>query len=126
MARPWLIAFGVVAIAMFGCDRQQPVRTFTEPSTRPADVPAAGVLTPAIAEDGKAAVKFATDGNITKAVNDFVGKSVKRWELTAARQVGEYVLLWIAFPGVADGGVSLVYSQKEHRIICTFLGGILG
>jgi hypothetical protein len=40
--------------------------------------------------------------------------------------VGEYVLLWIAFPEICDGGIDLIFSVKDMEIVGTFLGGYLG
>ncbi len=48
------------------------------------------------------------------------------WRIGAARVVGEYMLLWIGFPEVLDGGIDLIYSSKEQRIVGTFLGDLRG
>jgi hypothetical protein len=49
-----------------------------------------------------------SDPAIQKAIGDRVGGSARRWQIVAARPVGDYVLLWISFSDVADGGVDLV------------------
>jgi hypothetical protein len=54
-------------------------------------------------------------------------KSQRRdFVIVAARPAGRHVLLWISFPGVADGGVDLIYSTDDRKIIGEFQGGIRG
>lgn len=56
----------------------------------------------------------------------YLGNSVQRWKISAARDVGGFTLLWIDFPGVADGGAFLVYDQETCHIRWEFKGGELG
>jgi hypothetical protein len=96
------------------------------PSARPSEIPAEDVLTLAIPADMDAAAEAASDPALQKAVREHLGGAAPRWQIVAARPVGDYVLLWISFPEIADGGVDLVYSRKERRIGWSFKGGELG
>jgi hypothetical protein len=76
------------------------------------------------------AAGFAGDAALQKAITDYLPRTAWkpgwRWQLNAARPVGDCVLLWIGFPDVADGGVDLVYSKKDQRINWEFKGGERG
>jgi len=95
-------------------------------AARPIGIPAADALTLAKPADMQAAAQFASDPALQLAVNAYLRGSAQRWKLVAARELGDYVLLWISFSGVADGGVDLVYSKKQRRIGWEFLGGYRG
>ena len=119
----------LIAMAAVGCDRPQTATTqtpSTTQSTRPAEVPLANVLTLATKADMEAAADVASDPAVQKAIGDYVGNSASRWEVVAARSLGDFVLLWVSFPDVADGGIDLVYSKKEQRIKWEFKGGERG
>lgn len=45
----------------------------------------------------------------------------KTYHLSAAKELGEYILLYFAEPEVIDGGFELVWSKKLKRIIGEFL-----
>jgi hypothetical protein len=126
----WRTPFAVAALAILlaGCDRPKPAWHYPAPSaaTRPAAVPPSSILTPATKADIAAAPAAAADPAISAAVNDHLGPGAPRWHISAARDIGDYVLLWIGFPDVADGGIDLVYSKRDHRVRWHFLGGIRG
>jgi hypothetical protein len=84
------------------------------------------VLTPATPADGAAAAKAASDPAISKAVSEYLGPGAPRWQIFAARDVGECVLLWVGFPNVADGGIDLVYSKPDRRVRWQFRGAERG
>lgn len=120
----------LAALALIGCEKPRggswrypaaPAST-----TRPAEIPPDGVSTLATAADMAASAQWAADPAVKKAVADHLGSSAPRWQIGAARRVGDYVLLWIGFPDVMDGGIDLVYSIKEQRIGWHFQGGPLG
>ncbi len=125
-----LIAVCVLMTVCYGCDKStEPVAakkpSVLSPQERAATgLPAAGELTLANAEDGKYVLK------LDSAVDDAVGRYLKprnvKWKIGAARPVGDYILLWIGFPEIADGGMHLIYTVKDQRIIGEFLGGYLG
>lgn len=127
----WFIFLG----ALSACDKPSPPPVPPPATTvapyRPAEVPAEGVLTLATPADIARAPAFVSNPAIQKAIKDFIAtdhlyKPTDPWTLNAARPVGDYVLLWISFPKIADGGIDLIYSTKDHRIYWTFLGGIRG
>ncbi len=115
-----------LAIFLVACARSPAAPRAATASSRPAEVPAAGVLTLATEEDMKEAAKFGADPLIQTAINDYLADPKRHWTLVAARPMDDYVLLWIAFPGIADGGIDLIYSKKEHRIGWEFKGGLRG
>ena len=125
-----LITVCVLMTACYGCDTStEPGSTKKPPTLSPqeratAGLPAVGKLTLANAEDAKYISK------LTSAVDDAVGRHLKprnvEWKISAARPAGDYILLWIAFPEIADGGIDLIYSTKEQQIVGTFHGGYLG
>ena len=61
-----------------------------------------------------------------KAVETFLKPTGRDIQISAARPVGDYLLLWIAFPKVADGGVDLIFSAREKKVVGTFCGGYRG
>jgi hypothetical protein len=121
-----LLLLLLMAMTVAGCGRQATEPAAATQSTRPAEIPAPGVLTLATRADMDAAAGIASDPAIQKAIGDRVGGSAQRWQIVAARPVGDYVLLWVSFPDVADGGVDLVYSKKERCIGWDFTGGMRG
>ena len=60
------------------------------------------------------------------AVKQFLEPQSKKVEVVAARAVGKHMLLWIAFPEVADGGIDLIWSTESNKCVGTFLGGYRG
>lgn len=124
------VAVCVLMTACYGCDKSTkpgPVKKppVLSPQERAAaGLPAAGELTLANDEDGKHVLK------LDSAVDDALGRYLEplkvKWKICAARPVGDYILLWIGFPEVIDGGRDLIYSVKEQQIVGEFLGGYLG
>ena len=66
------------------------------------------------------------DTAVTKTVEDFFRPTGTAFQICAARPIGRYVLLWVSFPKVADGGVDLIYSAEKRKIVGEFLGGYRG
>jgi len=66
--------------------------------------------------------------NLDPAVTKTVEESLKPTtvQISAARPIGNYLLLWVAFPNVVDGGVDLIFSVEKKRIVGTFCGGYRG
>ncbi len=48
------------------------------------------------------------------------------YNLYAAKELGEYLLLYFTEPGVMDGGFGLIYSNKLKKIIGCFAIGEMG
>ncbi len=46
--------------------------------------------------------------------------------VTAARRIGDYLLLWVQEPGVMDGGFEVIYSVEKQRVVGTFFTGYKG
>ncbi len=122
------LAVGAMLLSLAGCEKHKPSWHYpTSPSTtRPASVPAANVLTPPTQEDMVHVAGAASDASIANAIRVHLGPATPPWQIVAARDIGEYVLLWIAFPGIADGGIDLVYSKSNGKIACHFTGGQRG
>ena len=119
------IVLGLATLA--GCDKSNGVASSAvSPTTHPAGVPPAHVLTLATSDDIETANKFEDDRGIKQALAQYPASSRHSWKIVAARDVGEHVLLWLAFPAVADGGADVVYSKKERRIVGEFKGGERG
>ena len=121
-----LAGFALLASACGGPPPVSPSPAAAAPSSRPSEIPPVGVLTLATRDDMSRADTFAFDVSIQKAVNDYLANPGQRWTLHAARPAGDFVLLWIGFPGIADGGADLVYSTKEKQIKWEFKGGERG
>ena len=66
-----------------------------------------------------------TPGTI-KAVERYLKPSGETVVISAARPVGDYLLLWIAFAEVADGGIDLIWSVEKQDCAGEFLGGYRG
>jgi hypothetical protein len=115
----------IMALFLSGC-AGAPTTTPGATPARPDEVPAEGVLTLATTADIDRATACSGDAAIQSAVNDYLAKPGRQWTINAARPVGDYVLLWISFPGTADGGIDLIYSTKDQRIHWTFTGGYRG
>ncbi|HEX2224815.1 MAG TPA: hypothetical protein VHN15_11475 [Thermoanaerobaculia bacterium] len=109
----------LLAMTLAGCEGPQKTGTPRVPpasSPRPAEIPAEDLLTLATTADMAAAHEAASDPAIEKAVREYLGSDAPRWQIVAARPIGDYVLLWIGFTEMADGGSGLVYSRRERRI----------
>ena len=66
------------------------------------------------------------DTAVNKTVEDFLKPTGRAFQISAARPVGKYLLLWISFPEVVDGGVDLIYSAEKRKIVGEFCGGYYG
>lgn len=63
---------------------------------------------------------------VVAAVERSVTPQSAKFRIVAARPVGEYLLLWIGFPEVMDGGAHVIYSVEKKKLVGTFLGGYSG
>jgi len=126
----YLTVLGVIVLA--GCQKE-PARVLS--AIAPADLladnvraerrlPAKSVPTLATAAD----IEYVTrlDTAVTRTVEDFLRPTGAAFQICAARPVGRYVLLWVSFPKVADGGVDLIYSAEKRKIVGEFCGGYRG
>jgi hypothetical protein len=129
MTRTSLLLVTLLAMSLAGCEGPQTAATPRVPaasSPRPSEIPPEDVLTLATKADLDAAEEAASDPALQKAIREHLGGDAPQWQIVAARPLGDYVLLWISFPEIADGGADLVYSRKEQRIGWSFKGGELG
>src|SRR5687768_5841775 len=128
MARGPLLLVAAFGIVVGACEKPQAKWQYPAPSaaTRPASVPPSDILTLATQADMNAAAKSSSDPAISKAVGAYLGPGAPRWPVAAARDVGDYVLLWIGFPDIADGGIDVIYSKPDQRIEWQFKGGVRG
>jgi len=110
------------------CGEPKAAWRYPAPATapRPAAIPPPNVITRATQEDAAAAARAASDPAISKAIKDYLGAGAPQWHVAAARDIGDYVLLWIGFPEIVDGGIDLVYSKQNRQVMWRFKGGILG
>ena len=122
----------LVALVMAGC---QKAHVSAEEAIRPEDalsdsaraehhLPLKHVLTLAKPADTDFVKSLSPD--TLKAIELFLEPDERKHQIVAARLIGNYILLWVAFPGVADGGVDLIYSLEKKRVVGTFLGGYRG
>jgi hypothetical protein len=130
MTKWTLILLG--ALLLTGCGSQTPTDP-AAPSTEglltnkervELHLPATGKLTLATEEDQKRTGKLPAE--VGSAVGAFLKTRAVEWKIMAARPVGNHILLWIAFPKIADGGIDLIYSVEKKRIVGEFLGGQRG
>jgi hypothetical protein len=61
------------------------------------------------------------DESIARAVSPCFPQKAK-WKISASREIGNHVLLWIDIPGKRDDGIDLVYSKTDEKIVCGFSG----
>jgi hypothetical protein len=123
------LALVTIAVCILsGCG--QPQGSWQPPAsseaTRPQAIPAADVLTPATPADIAAASASEAESAVSTAVRDYLGPGAPRWRIVASRHLGDYLLLWVAFPDIADGGIDLVYSKSDQRVKWQFRGGERG
>jgi hypothetical protein len=116
-------------IAASGCDNDSslpfPPEDALSASTRDElKLPPEGELTLATKADMDF-VSELTPGTI-KAVERYLKPTGEMSVISAARPVGKYLLLWIAFPEVADGGIDLIWSVEKQKCAGAFLGGYRG
>lgn len=130
MMRYWVITLGVLVMA--GC---QKVDVLVEKAIRPEDaltdsartelhLPLNGDLILAKPIDREFVKSLSPD--TVNAIESFLKPSGRKTQIVAARPIGNYILLWVAFPEVADGGVDLIFSLEKKRVVGIFLGGYSG
>lgn len=61
-----------------------------------------------------------------KVIEMFLKPTGSKFQINAARPIGDHLLLWIGFPEVADGGVDLIFSIGKNKVVDTFCGGYRG
>ncbi len=126
----YLIVLAVIALA--GCQKDTacvpspivPADLLSDNARAQLHLPAKGVPTLATAADMGHVRSL--DAAVTRTVEGFLKPTGTAFQICAARPVGRYVLLWVSFPKVADGGVDLIYSVEKGRIVGEFCGGYRG
>lgn len=124
------IAVGISTFAIWSCTRGRlSISDFKVPSLSAEErtrlgLPQEGKLVLATPAD-VAYVKSVGD-DVLSVLSEFFGPKTAKWQIVAARPVGDCLLLWVGFPGIADGGIDLIYSKKVNGIIGGFSGGIYG
>jgi hypothetical protein len=101
-------------------------KALTNAERETAGLPLEGVLT--LAQPGDTDAARSVPEKVRQGVAAYI-KTHERdaeWKVCAARPVGKYLLLWIWFPKIMDGGVDVIYSMDDDQVVGTFLGGIRG
>ncbi|MBU1122157.1 MAG: hypothetical protein KKF54_05650 [Candidatus Omnitrophica bacterium] len=81
---------------------------------------------------GEKEYKYAQNINpeILEKANQYIKNkklnSAKDYSLYAAKDLGDYVLLYFREPNIMDGGFELIYSKGLNSIIGTFVAGYKG
>jgi hypothetical protein len=130
MIRYWMIT--LMVLAMTGCQKANvsieeaigPEAALTDSARAELHLPLKTDLTLATPADTEFVNSLTTD--TVKAVEIFLKPVERTIRIAAARPIGNYLLLWVAFPEVADGGVDLIFSIEKKRVVGTFLGGYRG
>ena len=116
-------------IAVSGCENESnqsfpPEETLSASARIERKLPPEGELTLAT-EDDREFVAALTPDTIN-AVQRYLKPTAEEIVVSAARPVGDYLLLWIGFPDVMDGGIDLIWSVEKQETVGTFLGGYRG
>jgi hypothetical protein len=127
MTKCVIVALALVALS--GCRRDLisidaailPEDVLSESARTEFDLPSKTDLTLAKRADVDLAKDLAPE--TIKAVEEFLEPTGRRIQIAAARPIGKYLLLWVGFPEVADGGVDLIFSVEKKRVVGTFCGG---
>ena len=134
-----LLANFIIAVAiaglftvLSGCQKDNTsVETVIPPGDLLSDVarvelhlPAKSELT--LAKDADIAFIKTLDPAVRTTVADILKPTGRDFQVIAARPVGKYLLLWVSFPKVADGGIDLIYSTEKKKIVGAFCGGYRG
>lgn len=119
----------LVMIAVSGCENDgslpvPPENALSASARDELKLPAEGELTLATKADMDFVAEL-TPATI-KAVERYLKTTGETVVISAARPVGDYLLLWIAFPEVADGGIDLIWSVEKRKRAGDFLGGYRG
>ena len=111
-----------------GCNKHIltiPSQNILSPDAREElNLPPADTLTRATESDRKFVSHLPPE--TVKAVMESMKAEEPEISINAARPVGDYLLLWISFPRIADGGIDLIWSVAEKRSVGQFLGGYRG
>ncbi len=130
MNRYWIRILAVIVMA--GCQKAdvsvdeaiRPEDALTDSVRTELHLPLKGDLTLAKPADTEFVMGLSPD--TVNAVESFLKPTGRKTRVVAARPIGNYILLWVSFPAVADGGVDLIYSLEKKRVVGTFLGGYRG
>ncbi len=123
------LVFALVAVVVLaGCDGRDltvpPDDTLSAAARAELGLPSAGVLTLATEADMASISKLTPE--TVNAVREFLEPAGTEIAIVAARPVGSYLLLWISFPKIADGGIDLIWSVEKQEPVGEFLGGYRG
>ncbi len=78
-----------------------------------------------------AALPIETAQNVTRAIENYYmllektsqGYAGRKFEITAARRIDGYILLWLNEPEIRDGGRSIIFSTAKNKIVSDFWDG---
>ena len=82
--------------------------------------------TPTLANKTDMAFVTSVAPETIKAVEEFLKPTGRKIQIVAARPMGDYLLLWVGFQEVTDGGVDLIFSARKKKVVGTFCGGYRG
>jgi hypothetical protein len=124
-----ILLLAMVMIAVSGCENESkqsfpPEEPLSASARIERKLPPEGELTLATEDDRKFVVELAPD--TIKAVERYLKPTAEDIVISAARPVGDYLLLWIGFSEVVDGGIDLIWSVEKQECVGTFLGGYRG
>lgn len=115
-------------VVLAGCDRREltiaPEDTLSAAARAELGLPPADALTLATEADMASVAKLTPE--TVNAVRRFLGPAGTEITIVAARPVGSYLLLWVSFPKIADGGIDLIWSVEKQEPVGEFLGGYRG
>ncbi|MDD3146914.1 MAG: hypothetical protein PHD82_06395 [Candidatus Riflebacteria bacterium] len=78
-----------------------------------------------------AALPIETAEGITRAIANYyllldkfsAGYAGRKFEITAARKIDGYILIWLDEPEIRDGGRAIIYSTAKDKIVADFWDG---
>gem|GEM_PF-4416483 len=124
MKIPILVLFLIVA----GCERRTPTAParslLTVQERSELHLPQVNQLTLATQTDVDYVKTLGKEVHDTTVM--FLESRHQRFSIVAARPVSRYLLLWISFPDVVDGGIDLIYSIGKRAIVGEFNGAMRG
>jgi hypothetical protein len=101
-------------------------KALTADERKAAGLPLEGILT--LAQPGDTAATVSVPPKVQTAVAAYIKAHHRdaEFRICAARPVGKFLLVWIDFPKIMDGGVDLIYSLDDDCVVGNFMGGIRG
>jgi hypothetical protein len=124
-----ILLLAMVMIAASGCENESsqsfpPENSLSASARNELNLPPEDELTLATKVDMEFVAELTPE--TIKAVDLYLKPIQEKIVISAARPVGEYLLLWIGFSEVYDGGIDLIWSVEKQECVGSFLGGYRG